>query len=106
MELPKKVNRREAKIDSLVADKLKQRHCCRNWALEVKMKGGKFYDHQKKALRQVEDGKFMYKIPDTGRRNPFDIIYLGDADAIYCEVDGKNVHCEVNGGVITYDFKI
>ena len=105
-KLPKKANRREAKVDSIVAEKLRKKHPHRNWGLEVKMKGNKVSAHQQKALRQVEDGKFMYKIPDQGARNPFDIIYLGDADAIVCTVDGKSVHCIVNGGVMEYNFRI
>lgn len=105
-DLPKKHNRREAEVDSLVADKLRKKHAHRNFALEVKMKGGRLKPHQITALKQVENGKFLYKIPDMGRRNPFDIIYLGDADAIVCVVDGRNVKCDVNGGVITYNFRL
>lgn len=105
-ELPKKYKRTEAKVDTLVAEKLRAKHPHRNWALEVKLKGNKVLPHQKVALKQVENGKFMYKIPDMGQRNPFDIIYLGDADAIVCVVDKKNVHCEVNSGVIKYNFKL
>ena len=104
--LPRKNNRREAHLDGKVAQWLRKNHPCRNWLLEVKMKGGKFLEHQKIALRQVEAGKFLYKIPDSGSRNPADYVCLGDADAIYCVIDGKNVHCEVNGGVIKYNFTI
>lgn len=100
------MNKKEANVTPKVVEKLLKRHQFRNWALEVKMKGGKVAPHQKKALRQVEDGKFTYKIPDQGMRNPFDVIHLGDADAIVCVVDGKSVHCEVNGGVMEYDFRI
>lgn len=89
-----------------MAEKLRAKHTHRNWALEVKIKGNKVAPHQKAALKQVEDGKFLYKIPDMGQRNPFDYICLGDADAIVCVVDGKNVACEVNGGIIKYNFKI
>lgn len=107
IKLPKKMNRQEAKVDGLVAEKLRQLHTHRNWALEVKMKGGKVADHQKKALTQVENGKFKpYKLADLGQRMPFDYIYLGDADAIVCFVDGRNVHCSVNSGVMEYKFKI
>lgn len=106
MKLPKKMNRAEAKVDSKVAEKLRKKHPHRNWGLEVKMASGKLKDHQRKALKQVEDGKFLYKIPDMGARNPFDYIFLGDADAIVCVVNGKDVECTVNGGVINYSFKI
>lgn len=107
MELPKKMNRKEAKVDGLVANALAKKHTHRNWALEVKIKGGRLAPHQIAALKQVESGKFPpYKIVDSGSRNPFDYVYLGDADAIVCVVDGKDVECEVNGGVIKYKFKI
>jgi len=105
-KLPRKNNRTEAKIDSKVAEWLQKHHGCRNWLLEVKMKGGRFLPHQKAALKQVENGKFLYKIPDSGARNPADYVCLGDADAIYCVVDGRNVKCDINGGVTTYNFRI
>lgn len=104
--LPKKYKRTEARVDSLVAEKLQKKHIHRNWALEVKIKGNKVLPHQRAALKQVEAGTFLYKIPDMGQRNPFDYVYLGDADAIVCVVDGKDVVCEVNGGVIKYNFKL
>lgn len=106
-DLPKKYKRTEAKVDSLVASALVKKHTHRNWALEVKIKGGRLKKHQSVALKQVENGKFPpYKIRDDGARNPFDYIYLGDADAIVCVVDGKDVACDVNGGVIKYKFRI
>lgn len=104
--LPKKIKRTEAKVDELVAKRLMEKHTHRNWLLEVKMKGGRHLQHQKVAAKQVENGKFLWKPPDMGARNPGDYIYLGDADAIYCVVDGRNVHCEVNSGTFSYKFKI
>jgi hypothetical protein len=100
------MNKKEADLTPKVIEKLIKKHTHRNWALEVKMKGNKLEPHQKKALKQVEDGKFSYKLPDMGRINPFDAFYLGDADAIVCVIDGKQCHCEVNGGVIEYDFRL
>lgn len=106
-DLPKKYKRTEAKVDSLVANSLIKKHTHRNWALEVKIKGGRLKKHQSVALKQVENGKFPpYKIPDMGQQSPFDFFYLGDADAIVCVVDGRDVSCDVNGGVIKYKFKI
>lgn len=106
--LPRKNRREEARVDGLVAKKLVQKHPHKNWLLEIKLKSNKkgLAKHQKAALRQVEDGKFLWKPTDMGNRQPGDYIYLGDADAIVCVVDGRNVVCEVNGGVITYKFKI
>lgn len=103
--LPRKNKRIEADLDSRVAERLREKHPHRNWALEVKIEGNKPLPHQKVALKQVENGKFLYKIPDTGRRNPFDFICLGDADAIVCTIakNRRDVHCVVNG---IYDLKI
>lgn len=106
IELPKKLNRTEASVDGLVAKKLTTIMKNKNWALEVKLKKGSLKPHQKVALHQVEQGTFLYKIPDQGRRNPFDFIHLGDADAVVCWVDGKNVECDVNSGAIKHIFKI
>jgi predicted ATPase len=105
-KLPRKIKRTEANVDALVAQWLRRNHPHRNWALEVKIKGNRLAPHQKKALEQVEKGTFLYKIPDQGRRNPFDYVYLGDADTFVCTVKGKDVHCDLNGGVYDYDFKI
>ena len=102
------MNKKEAQLTPKLVERLRKKHPFRNWALEVKMVGNDLEDHQKKALRQVEDGKFGYKIPDMGRRNPFDYIYLGDADAIVCWIDPKTkvAKCEENGGVCDYTFKL
>lgn len=106
-ELPRKNKRTESEVDTKVAEKLAKIHPVRNWALEVKIKGGTLKPHQKTYLKQVENGNFKpYKIPDMGRQNPFDYIHLGDADAIVCTVDGKNVSCSINSGVAKLNFKI
>ncbi len=97
-KLPKKVNRTEADLDMRVAMRLARVHPCKNWALEVKVQGGRMKQHQPVALKQVEDGVFIYKIPDMGRRNPFDFVHLGDADAIVCTIqkNKRDVVCVVN----------
>lgn len=88
----------ERDLDKKVADRLSKIHRHPNWALEVKYANGKLKPHQEAALKQVEDGKFLYKIPDTGKRNPFDYIRLGDADAIVCTIhkNERDVTCRVN----------
>jgi len=96
-DLPKKINRREEKVDGLVAKRLVKLNINPNWLLEVKMKGNKLLSHQKVAQKQVQNGTFLWKPPDFGARNPGDYIRLGDADAIVCVVDGKHVSCETNG---------
>lgn len=78
-----------------------------NWVMELKTAKGRLKDHQARALRKVEDGDFLYKIPDMGQRNPFDYVCLGDADAIVCVLgEKKSVVCSVNDGAITHKFSI
>lgn len=105
MKLPKKANRIEADLDKKVAERVAKIHGHPNWALEVKVVGNKTSRHQEAALKQVHDGKFLYKIPDSGSRNPFDYVYLGDADAIVCTIQAnkRDVRCRVND---IYDFNI
>lgn len=67
-------------------------------ALEIKIKGGRLKPHQPIALKQVTDGVFSVKLPDMGRRNPFDGIILKDADAFIVICDKRNC--------IAYDYKM
>jgi hypothetical protein len=103
--LPKKIKRTEADLDTRVAERVFAIHPCKNWGLEVKMWNNKPLPHQKKALKQIEDGKFLYKIPDTGRRNPVDFVCLGDGDALVCTIQKnlRDVVCVVNG---VYEFNM
>lgn len=104
-ELPKKRKRIEASVDDKVALYLWKHHP-RSFGLEVKIKGGVLLDHQKKALRQVTNDTFRpFKIPDMGRRNPFDYLCVKHGDGIKCVVDGKQVRCTVNESY-TLEFKI
>lgn len=87
-KLPRLLHKKEADITPWVIEWFKK-----NWpvsvALEIKVKGGKLKHHQKLALGQVKYGAFGFKIPDTGRRNPFDAFVLSGADAFIVECDGK-----------------
>lgn len=105
--LPKKHNRKEAKFDSLVAEKV-HKLWAGSFALEVKVDKGKVKDHQEKALQQVVDDKFLYKIPDQGRRNPFDYVGFKGADAIVCTVDSstRNTTCVVYNTGYEFSFKV
>ena len=98
-DLPKKYNRKEAKIDGKVIDWFRNNYPY-SCAIEVKVKSGKVKPHQEVALLEVNKGKFGYKIPDMGRRNPFDGFTLINAkafvvtcdvnDCIAVEPDGKS----------------
>lgn len=100
------MNRKEAKIQKPIADYLFKKYPHPNWLLEVKVKGGRQKPHQKVAQKQVENGKFLYKFADMGREVPGDYICGKDMDYLLCTADGRNVTCEVNGGVNTFKFKV
>lgn len=104
-ELPRKNKRIEADLDGKVAERVREVYPHKNWALEVKTYSKKPLPHQVVALKQVENGKFLYKIPDMGQKNPFDYVCLGDADAIVCTIqkNKRDVKCEANGH---YQFNI
>jgi hypothetical protein len=90
--LPKQYDRKESKIDSLVLGWFAE-NWPRSCAIEVKVTGGKVRGHQALALAKVASGKFCYKIPDMGKKNPFDGFVLKDADAFVVTCEGKT--CEV-----------
>jgi len=95
-ELPKQRNHKEADITPLVAQWFLD-----NWegdvAIEVKVGKNTLLPHQYAALKQVEEGKFKWKIPDLGARNPFDVIVLKQATAFVVRCDGNLCHA-VGGG--------
>ena len=74
----------------------------RNFVLEIKTKTGKIKPHQIAALKQVSNGVFIYKIPDTGRKNPFDVIGIKDADPFIVICD-KRV-CKVYSPDMVFNF--
>lgn len=86
--LPKQYKRREANIDSLVADWFLENYD-EDVAIEVKLKGNKTLPHQDIALEQVRLGKFKYKLPDMMRRNPFDFVVLKKAHPFLVTCDGN-----------------
>lgn len=96
--LPKKNKSVERDLDKKVAQAVSKYHPHPNWALEVKYATKRLKPHQQVALKQVENGKFLHKLKDSGAQNPFDYIKLGDADAIVCVIqkNHKDVKCVVN----------
>lgn len=105
--LPKKIIRREALVDDQVAAQV-DKIMAVPWVLEVKIKGNTLIRHQRSALQQVANGTMKpYKIPDMGKRNPFD--YVGGFKfftPVVCVVDGKNVECGVYNKSYKFNFKI
>jgi hypothetical protein len=90
--LTKQYRRKEAQIDSKVISWFAD-NWPRSCAIEVKVDGGEVLEHQAIALAKVSAGKFSYKIPDMGRKNPFDGFVLKDADAFVVTCKGRK--CEV-----------
>lgn len=78
----------------------------RSCAIEVKIRGGKLKDHQEAALKQVQSGVFSYKIPDMGRRNPFDVFVLKEADAFVVVCNGNKCHAHCIDESKSFDFTI
>ena len=74
-DLPKKYNRKEANITPDVMDWFFN-YYPDDVTVEVKVDKNKVLPHQKIALQQVEDGTFKWKIPDQGKKNPWDFIVL------------------------------
>lgn len=89
VELPKKKERVEAKVDSLVL-KWFEKNWNNSCAIEVKVGNNRVLPHQKVALKKVADGKFSYKIPDMGNRICYDGYVLINADAFIVTCQGKN----------------
>lgn len=96
-ELPKKHNRKEAKIDGLVADWFFNNYD-HPVLLEVKMKGGQVKEHQERLIAKVSaERSFKYKFPDGGRRTPLDYIVVPRGlHAVLAVCEGKVCECLIN----------
>ena len=100
-KLPRKLNKREAKIDSKVLKWFELYHD-KSSAVEVKIKGNKLKPHQEVALNQVQAGAFSYKMPDTGVRLPFDGFVLKNAEAWVVTCDGNECEAVRRDGKVMY----
>lgn len=103
-DLPKKQNRKEASITPFVIKWFEKNYPYTS-AIEVKVKGNRPLPHQTLALRQVDDGVFSYKLPDMGKRNPFDAFVLHGAKAFVVTCDGLNCEAVEPSGK-KFNFKI
>lgn len=104
-DLPKKRKHKEADITPAVIKwfEINYPYTC---ALEIKVKGGKAKAHQLSALQKVHDGFFAYKIPDMGRKNPFDAFILRKAKAFVVTCDGSDCEAkEMNGSWFRFKIK-
>ena len=98
-ELPKKYNRKEAKIDDRVAQWFFNNYP-HPTLIEVKVKGGRVLDHQQKLIDKVSsEHSFMYKFPDGARRTPLDYIVVprvAELHAVLAVCDGDVCECLIN----------
>jgi len=102
--LPKKRKTKEADITPRVLAYFRDNYPY-SVALEIKIKGNKPLPHQKVALAQVNAGTFSYKLPDMGKRNPFDAVVLKNAQGLLVTCDGYQ--CEVvRGDGSTFSIRI
>ena len=104
-ELPKLRKHKEADITPSVMAWFIDNYP-RDYAVEVKIKGGRIKKHQPVALKQVHEGKFDYKLPDRGARNPFDFIGLKQADALLVICDGRLCKAYTYDNKFLFDFKV
>ena len=103
-KLPKQYKRKEASITPLVMKWFKENYP-ESCAVEVKVKGGSVLSHQKLALSEVK-GAFTYKIPDSGRKNPFDFFMLKNSKVFVVICDGMKCHAEEITGDDEFPFYI
>ena len=101
--LPKKYNRAEARITPRVIAWFKKNYTQNSVALEIKVGKNKPLPHQVAALKEVEAGSFAYKLPDQGRRVPFDAVILTNADAYVVLCDG--LKCEARNPDGSFAFR-
>ena len=102
--LPKFQNKKEDKIKKKVM-KWFEKNYPHSVALEIKIKGNNLLPHQEVALKRVWAGAFSYKIPDTGRRNPFDAIVLKDAHPLVIVYNGSKYEAYNLYGDKLFEFK-
>lgn len=91
-KLPRKNNRKEADLTPRIIAWF-ERNYDHSVALEIKMQGGRVLPHQRASLIQVSSGVFSYKLPDMGKRLPFDAFILHGADAFIVWVNPKTREC-------------
>ena len=103
--LPKQYEREESKFDTPVIEWFAKNYPY-STAIECKTKKGKIEPHQKLALGEVQDGSFGFKIPDMGKRNPFDGFTLKGAHAFVVVCEGKSCHASRIDDHYEFDFKI
>jgi len=103
--LNKLYKRSEAKIDTPVLEWFANNYPY-SVAIEVKVGKGKLLPHQELALNEVQDGEFYYKIPDMGRKNPFDGFVLKGAHAFKVVCTGKNCRATRIDDHVEFDFKL
>lgn len=103
--LPKKYNRKEAEITPLVKRWFEDNYH-KSVALEVKVGKNKTLSHQDTALNKVAQGCFGYKIPDMGRKVPFDIFILKDADAFVVTCNGRECEAIRKGDDYKFNFRV
>lgn len=103
--LTKQYNREESKFDGPVIDWFEENYPF-SCAIECKTKRGRLEPHQKITLDKVQNGKFGWKIPDMGRRNPFDGFTLKGAHAFVVVCEGKSCHASRIDDRYEFDFKI
>lgn len=71
--LPRKLNKREADITPKIMAWFRENYPY-DVCVELKIGNKEPKPHQMAALESIVKGSFSYKIPDMGRKNPFDFM--------------------------------
>lgn len=101
-ELPRKLNKREAKITPKVMQWFLNNYPD-DVAVEIKYGKNKLKTHQLTALSMVSQGKFIHKLPDMGKIQPFDFFMLKNAHAFVVICDGnKCIGTRLNDGKLIH----
>lgn len=102
-ELTQIKNKREAKITPRII-KWFEEHYSGSVALEIKIGNTRVLPHQKTALRQVQSGVFSMKLPDTGRKMPFDVFILKRANSFVVRCNGNACTAyDMDGSTISFE---
>ncbi len=104
-DLPRKLKKKEAdKTPAIMA--WFSENMNGDCAVEIKHGENKLKDHQEAALSQVVKGTFIWKIPDMGRRNPFDFVMLKRARAFVVTITGRQCIAVEKNTENVYKFNI
>lgn len=101
-DLPRKLKKKEASKTPEVMQWFLE-HYPYDVAVEVKVGKNAIKEHQEAAFNQIKAGTFKWKIPDMGRRNPFDFVVFKTRAVHPVLVTHITKNCFIATDFITYE---